>query len=500
MKKSGLFVGLLCLFMLTSCGNGNNISNISADSTASDSSSTSEIVEPQNISDVRNGTPGNKYTIEGVVVAYNYTGQETPYITGVWIADETSSIYVYGEAFAKSLTVGAKIRLSGTFAYYIPSTDSTSAVSTNYVGMIQLTDPIIEKTYDGTFDIPAGSINTSTVMDINAIPLTNNITGLIYKVKGHYHKYEMTGFTNYEIEDLNRVDTLLAYTQSNGKDYAWTDAYDSKTVEMLIVVTIGKPSLGLWRITPIKVLSDAVVVTDEEEAGYAANRALSKFVAKYDTQTSVKIPLIDEKYTAATIAISSTATDYVNITSDSTNTTVKILSSKLGSFVLTVSATVNASTVNKNMSIEVVEPPHFDTISIAEALATSDGTSVCVEAIIARITFKSGGVKQGMFIVDSSGTAFVYNGTETQANLADLVNGNKVIITGVMTHFIKNADYATAQNYTGDRQITEVVVNHIDSNVYPLPTTHFVDSTIENLAAITPATNITETFIKYLAH
>lgn len=76
-----------------------------------------------------------------MVVAYNYTGQSTPYITGFWLADQTDKIYIYGEDVAKSVQPGNKVTVLGTKAYYIPQNDAGSAAAINYKGMVQLTSP-----------------------------------------------------------------------------------------------------------------------------------------------------------------------------------------------------------------------------------------------------------------------------------------------------------------------------------------------------------------------
>ena len=112
----------------------------------------------------------------------------------------------------------------------------------------------------------------------------------------------------------------MAYTQSNGKDYAWTDAYDGKTVEMLIIVSLGKPGVGAWRMCPVSFLDDAVEVTAQEEANYAAERLLSEFAATYNTETTVTYAKEDELLAGSSRSVTSTSAQVTTSEGETENT------------------------------------------------------------------------------------------------------------------------------------------------------------------------------------
>jgi hypothetical protein len=384
------------------------------------------------------------------------------------------------------------VTVKGTKAYYIPNTDSGSAASLSYEGMAQLKDPTILHN-DGltTNEIPAGAINESTVSNLSKAPLTTDISGKIYKVKGYYHKYPETGYANYGITDLNRVDRLNAYTQSNGKDFSWTDDCDGKAVEMLLITTLAKPGSGEWKFCPVEMIRE-ITVTDEEEAAYGAERAISEFADEYAVTTVVTIPTVDPKLDGLTRVFSSES-PLVSVLIDGDEAKVTISASEEATIAIKATATYNGVSEDESKSIVISGKPQIGTKTIAEANALEDGTTATIEGVVAAVTYKSSLVKQGLFLADDTGSIFIYNGTATQANLNDVEKGNKVIVTGTLAHYIssKNADNAAREGYSGDHQLADVSVDFIDSNVYEVPAKAIQESTVAALVGTAASTNIT---------
>lgn len=499
-KKILIMPLILSILALGSCAQESSssadLSSSSADlsSSATESSETSSSSSEQYpaiaISAAREAAADETVIVKGTVIAMNYTGQTTPYITGFWMSDGTDTIYVYGETVAKSLSVGNFVKIQGKKGYYIPTNDTEAAKAANYKGQAQISDPQVLGN-DGltTGTIPEAAINTTTVSDLSKALLTTDISGKIYKVKGRYHKYPETGYTNYGIDDLNRVDSLAAYTQSNGKDYAWTDEQDGKAVEMLLVTTLAKPATSEWKFCPIKFLGD-VTVTDKQEAEYGAYRASLYFKDSYAVATTLTIAKADEKLSGLTRNYSSSSSQF-SVTTTDTDNVVKIAASATESIEIKASATYKSETADYSRTVEVTAKPTIATKTIAEARALADDTEVSVEAVVVAVTYKASMTKQGLFLADATGSLVVYNGTATQANLADVEKGNSVIVTGKMAHYIKVAENATAEGYDGDVQLADVTVDFIDSNAHSIPDGVVSSSTIEDLAAIGPSTNIT---------
>lgn len=127
-NKKILLISFLASLTLGGCKL--NIQHLSTEGAEKTSQSTSEIsssiitndsssridadYDLVKINEVREKTNvGEVVVIRGVVVKHNYTGQTTPYITGFWIADDSGSIYIYGENSAKSVKEGNTVIVKG---------------------------------------------------------------------------------------------------------------------------------------------------------------------------------------------------------------------------------------------------------------------------------------------------------------------------------------------------------------------------------------------------
>lgn len=458
-------------------------------------SSASSEVTLTTIANVRSGSVGSSYSIKGIVVCMNYTGQTTPYITGFWIADATDSIYVYGQEVSAKVAKGNEVTLTGTKDYYIPTNDTNAATSANYKGMLQLKDPILLSN-DGETTHTIPHIATAiTVEELSQKALTEDISGKLFVVNGRYSVSTNSAFSNYTITDLNRVDSLLAYTQSNGKDYAWTNDYDGKAVEMTLIISLAKPAVNAWRFCPVS-FDQEITVTAQEEAQYGVIRAENQFAQSYDVDTTVTLPEEDPLLTGLIRTFTSTSSQ-VSITEASGTYTIAIKATPIGTASIAISCAYQTATATGAADFSLVAPTHFETISLAEARKAADGTSVTVEAVVARVTYKSSMTKQGLFLADGTGSLFAYSGDDTLANVAD---GNKVVVTGTMAHYIKNAENATAASYTGDLQITNFTVKNIDTNVYAIPSGAVIaDQTIKGIMSTLPATNLTSNIYRLKA-
>ena len=528
-KKSLLFFALLCT--LAACGGNNSsssskqsvpqaptstsstpvVSSSSSTSVVSSSSSTPVVSSSSSTSVVSSSSSstssvddlydkveyirnelvkGEIATVRGVVVKHNYTGQSTPYITGFWLADKTGSIYVYGENVAKSVKVGNTVVVKGVKEYYIPQNDAGAAASVNYKGMLQLTSPeILENDNKTSLVIDKNVITTTTVKDILETPLTEDITGKIFRVKGRWSKVTPADFTNYYLNDLNRVDSIMAYTQSNGKDYKWTDPYDGKTVEMLIIVSIGKPGVGAWRMCPVSFIDDNVQVSAQEEANYAAERLLNEFADTYNTETTVTFAKEDEFLAGSNRTISSSS-NQITVNNGETENSVVISASELGKITIEASVTFDGATGTAIKEIEIVEKPKVPSTPIAEVKEMEDGSEVTIEAVVAKVTYKGSMTPQGLFLADETGTIVLRCEDNKLDLIADIKDGNKVVVKGTVAHYVKNAGHASNAGYSGDLQLTNPEIIDVDTNAHEIPVTSYTESSITEIMNTLPSTNI----------
>lgn len=368
----------------------------------------------------------------------------------------------------------------------------------NYSGMMQLISPEILENDNANSEIPQSAISEIKISELNKIPLSTNISGNIYKVKGSYSRVAQSDFVNYYLNDFNKVDSIMAYTQSNGKDYKWTDEYAGKNVEMLIIVSLAKPGVNSWRMCPVSFLNDDIIVSDEEEATYAAQRVLSKFNNTYNVDTVVEIAKEEEKLSGSLVNITSSSSSAI-ITEVNNILNVNISASTLGKFTLTVTVKYQTATISLDKEIEIIKKSNYETILLSEARNKEDGTIVTIEAIVAKITYKSSMTKQGLFLVDNSGSIFAYFGTSVASQLEKVEEGYKIVLKAKVDHYIKNADNASNENYSGDFQLSDGEILNIDSNIYDIPSSSYTDSTITTIATTKPENNITSNIYKVKA-
>jgi len=265
---------------------------------------------------------------------------------------------------------------------------------------------------------------------------------------------------------------------------------------MIIIVSLGKPGVGMWRMNPVSFIEE-ISVTALQEAEYGAQRAIDEIADFYEVETTKEVAIEDELLNGLTRSYSSDSSK-VSISQNNGKNVLVFHVDELGVFELSATATFGGQTATAIKTISIREPNEFDAISISEAKAQLDGTTVTVQAIVARVTYKGSMAKQGMFLIDTSGTIFVYNGAATQANLANVENGNKVVVTGTIVHYIKPdlVDIAASQNFEGNLQISDVTVDNLDTNVYQLPTEPILDGTVEGVLATSPSTNISSNIYK----
>jgi len=500
-RKIGLVVASVLL--LSACG-GTSESSLSSSLPSSSSTtiepsssatSSSSKIATISLASVRAGTTGQVYTVEGTIVAFNYTGQTTPYIVGYWLADSSDSLYVYDPDNAPKLTKGNHLILSGTKSYYIPTNDTNAAAAESYAGMLQLASPTILFNDEATAGaIPEGALTATTIAELASHALTDDISGKIYKVKGRYTSSVNSDFTNYTFTDLNRVDNLLAYTQSNGKDYAWTADWVDHSIEATIIISLAKPSVKAWRFCPVA-LNGNINVTPLEECQYGVNRAFQGLASTYDVDTTLTRPAEDPLLPGLIRTYTSKSTQ-ANVTLTDGTYTIAIKASPAASFALDVSCVYQEQNATGSFLITTAPTPSYDTITLADARNQADGSVVTVEAMVARVTYKGSLTPQGLFLSDSTGSLFAYNG---DSELSKVANGNKVVIKGTLTHYIKNAANATAESYSGDLQIANFSVLHIDANTYNVPEGAITVATIAEIVASKPSTNISSNLYRVKA-
>ncbi|MCB9498234.1 MAG: Ig-like domain-containing protein [Erysipelotrichaceae bacterium] len=448
------------------------------------------------ISAVRNLEVSQEIVVTGIVSGFVYTGQSTPYITGMYIADDTGCIYIYGENQAKSVSLYNEVIVKGTKSYYIPETDTGSAATMNYQGELQLTNPVILKNNGGTNAIPSSAITvTNTLATINDVPITTDITGNLYQITGRILKVEGSGYTNYYLQDLNRVDSLLVYTQCNGKDFSYLDDYDGKAVSILLNVILAKPGVNAWRIYPTTVVEE-ITVTDAQEVAYGLERAKLDISDEFAESVSITFNKNDSALAGLTRTISST-NPYIAITENENDYTIAITVDVTGQADLLITVSYNGVVNSTTKTINLVGKPEYTAISLHEARSQEDGTMVTIEAVVARLVYKSGtDTPLGAFIADDTDSFFIYNNADYMESLSEVTEGNLIAVSGTVTHYIADAAKATANNYSGDFQIKDITLIYNDNGTHTIPSGIIASTTVQAITETLGSTNLSGTIFE----
>ena len=97
----------------------------------------------------------------------------------------------------------------------------------------------------------------TTIKEFVNIPVTNNISGEVFKVNSYIKRQQKEGqnFVNYYFYDLDEKTGSYAYTQCNGSDFSWLDEFDGKicTVYLSAINAKSTASGCFWRFVPLSV-------------------------------------------------------------------------------------------------------------------------------------------------------------------------------------------------------------------------------------------------------
>ncbi len=484
--------------VLTACPSSSSTSESSVTtslppSSVSISSSEQPLVETP-IGEIRSLEAGTEVVVTGIVAQHLWSGQATPYKVGFWLVDQTGAIYVYGDNLSNYVEIGNRVSVRGNKFYYIPTTDQGAAVTMNYQGTQQLTTPTLISNDNGNHPIPTEAIiDDVTIAQIRDYPIDTDITGNLYRLKGRVRVVPSSGYTNYYIDDMNRIDTLALYTTSNGKDYMWLDAYDGQVRDMLVAIINAKPQTNLWRLAPVAVY-DEYVPSELEEAEYAAKRALSDFGDEYKVDVNFSIPVADPLLEGVTRSYTSTDTDKIAITLQGDEYQVSVITEVLGSLTIEVVASYGEAFAEDSKIVTIAYLPEFGGSTIAEARELPDASEVTLQAIIGRFVYKSGtDVPMGAFVIDPTGSILIYNNAAFMPSLSDAAIGNKIAFTGTLTHYVSNVEVADSLSYTGDFQIMDITLINNDYGQHPIPSEGIASSTIATIAQTPPSNNISGT-------
>ncbi len=391
-----------------------------------------------NILAARNAAKESKVLVQGVVVNITYANGRVP--SGVYLVDDTSSIYVYGPDVAGRVEVGEEIQVAGTRDDYILSTEISYAQQWGYQGCIQLADALFVKSIGKNKEVLKSWIEESTMKELMETPFTNNITTKIFKVNAIVNKDPREGFTNYYINDLDNETGSYVYTLCNGGDFAHLDIFDGKICTVYLALHNAKATASgaYYRLMPIDVkLNSSFSMSDEEIAKFALNYYIVKqFKKQYNADPALElITSVSNSYIPfENVAISYSALSGSDVATfaNEDGKLVMHTNDQDGVAKIQLTATYNGKTATQTIDVIVSSVEIPDTISVKEAIKAADDEVVTVKGIVMSSLIN----QTGFYLNDGTGVIAVRTDSTT---IKEIAMGNEVIMQGKKVHFKSTA-------------------------------------------------------------
>ena len=413
------------------------------------------------IDSARAAEKGTKVKVSGVVARITYANGRIP--SGVMLVDGTSSIYVYDGDLAARVKIGNKITICAEKTWWILGDEQNLAANFGYKGCNQLDSVILisndEKT-DNAYD--KSWITTTTVKDLLDNPVTNDLTTKIFKVTALVKKVPGNGFTNYYINDLDGTTGTYVYTQCNGGDFDWMDAYDGKICTVYVTILNAKSTNSgcVYRFLPIEIIDEGFDPSTVNGAEYAVKyHGVGQFQTKYtgnpalELMTSVDSDLLNMK--GIKLSYASSDSSVISITTSGGKTVMNCL--KSGTVTITVTGTHNGKTYSETVTITVDIPVvevQYSTVS--DAINAAPNSTITVKGIVGASLVN----QTGFYLIDETGIIAVLTTADTLSNLK---LGDEVVLECTRIHRQKDGSSNFGQSHL---EIVRIVTNNYGKHSY----------------------------------
>lgn len=412
------------------------------------------------IAQAREAAEGDGVKVDGVVARITYAFGQVP--CGVYLVDETQSIYVYDGDLAGRVEIGNEITILGSKTYWVLDSEQANATEFGYNGCCQLENVTLVSNDDGNHDFDKTWIPESTVKAILETPVSENITTTIYKVNALVKKVPGSGFTNYYFYDLDGKTGGYTYTQCNGSDFTWVDQYDGKicTVYLSAINAKSTASECFFRLLPVEVIDENFVFDTANAAKYAVDYVgLPQFIDTYTgdpalaMETSVDSELLG--FEGATLSYASSDEDVIYF--EVTNDGVVMHCGANGVATITITGVYGDVSYEDTFEITVEKSEDIQALTVAEAIAAAVGTEVTVRGIVGPSLVNQSGFY--LFGEDGSMISILCD-----ASFFDgLQVGNEIVLSGT-----RNLKTKGGTNYFGQTHISDVelLANYYGAHEY----------------------------------
>ncbi|MDY2746626.1 MAG: hypothetical protein SOV57_05440 [Bacilli bacterium] len=377
--------------------------------------------------EARNKEKGAKVKLSGVVASITYANGLIP--NGLYLVDNTSSIYVYGRDIAGQVKVGNTITIAGEKDYYVLEKEQANAEKFNYKGANQISKPVLLKNDNQVSSWDKSWVEEIYVKSVMETPVSNDITTKIFKTTALIKKVEGSGFTNYYIDDLDGKTGSYAYSQANGTDFSWLDKFDCKICTVYFAAHNAKAGAAscVYRFVPIEVIDENY----QFDLAYSCDYALrffgkDQFETKYSNDPALKLisSVSSELLGIDNVELSFTSsnTDALEFVVEEGVVTMHTKEVSVKTDVeVTIKATYESSSVVHKITISVLPEQKIEGMSIQEAISATDGTEITVKGIVLSSLVN----QSGFYIIDETGVIAVRTkdeGTDKTVKPGDLVS------------------------------------------------------------------------------
>lgn len=416
---------------------------------------------------------GSKVLIEGVVAATTYANGMKP--NGIYLIDATNSIYIYSEEIAGAVEVGNQIEVAGERTNYILADELENADKHGYQGSIQLDSAVLVANDRQINTYHSDWIASTSIKEIIDTPLTDNITTTIFEVNALIEKSPQAGYTNYYFRDIDGVTGSYVYTSNNGADFTWLDPYDGKICRIYLSVINGKSSVASfnYRFYPIKILSDEFSFDVDDAAEYAVlYHGVDQFLNTYENDPALELTTVVNSSLLGVEGISlgyqSDNQDIIYFEEEEGKTIMHTLNQ--GTATITITGFYLEIEYTTQVEITVLTAAEMEFITVQEAIASADETTVRVRGIVGASLVN----QSGFYLIDATGVIAVKcDATELQG----LNLGNDVIVEGNRVHYNQTAT-AIGQSCLLD---STILVNYYGNHPYSVSSFDQTDKTVTDL-------------------
>ena len=406
------------------------------------------------IEEARAAAVGEKIRITGVVARITYANGMIP--SGVILVDGNDSIYVYDNDVAGQVSIGNKIEVAGTKAYWVLETEKNNADKFGYKGCNQLDNAILVSNDKGEHTWTNADFEEITVKELLDTPVTEDITTQIYKVTALVKKVPGSGFVNYYFFDLDGETGAYTYTQCNGSDFKWIDEFDGKICTVYLTALNAKSSSTgcAWRLLPAAIVDEGFEFDIADAPKFAVEYfGKTQFLSEYKGNPNVEL--------TSTVSSEILGFEGVTLTYTSDNTSVVSVDNyvltcdKTGKANVTITATYGEYTYSETITITVASNAEFETIAITEAVEKEIGTEVWVRGIVGPSLVN----QAGFYLFDESGMVAIR--VSDVSYFAGLAIGQEVVVKGIRDMWHKEgatfgqtciSNASIEANYYGDHE------------------------------------------------